>query len=193
LEQEVVSKDFTISTVDYPNVQFECETDNSDIHLSELSRSTDDGETRILFRLTVHNAAGLRTSSLIDLIPINVDLPKLTIPVYFHHLLGEQKQYLATSQINLGGIKRDENTAVKVYGDRTFLHNVHKVQALSKDDVVTVVSYAVPTADADFLEIILKIAGDYLKDHELIRGSLALFSSDDNVATIQASGIVVSE
>jgi uncharacterized protein YabN with tetrapyrrole methylase and pyrophosphatase domain len=63
-------------------------------------------------------------------------------------LTGEQKQWLATSQINLGEIKQNENITVKVYGDRTFLREVHKVWAVSKDDAMTVVSHAMPDSDS---------------------------------------------
>jgi len=189
LEQEVVSKDFTISTIDYPDIQFEFETNDSGLHLSELTRSTKDGETKILFRLTVHNANFFRTSSRIDLIPANVDSPMLTIPVYFQHLLGEQKQLLATSQINLSEIKRNENITVKVYGNRTFLRNVHKISAVSPDDAMTMVSHAMPTLDSDHLELILVFNENC---QGLFRGSLVLFSHDD-AATVQVSGIVVEE
>ena len=187
-DQEVVSKDFSISTVDYPDIQFEIDTNDPDVRLSELSRSSQSGETRILFQLIVQNANKSRTSSRIDLIPTNVDLPKLTVPVFYHHLSGSQKQYLATSQINLGEVKRNENLSVKVYGDRSFLRGVHKVLAVSQDDVISAVSHAMPT-DSDYLEVMVSITG-----HQgLVRGSLVLFSHDDNEATVQVSGIVVSE
>jgi len=186
--QEVVSRDFSISTVDYPDVQFELETDDSDLHISELSRSTYEGETRILFQLTVHNAQAFRTSSHLELIPTNVDLPKLTIPVFYHHLLGEPKQWLSTSQVNLGEIKRDVNITVKVYGDRNFLRNVHTVQAESKDDVITVVSHTTPVSDSDPLEVIITVGN--MSEQGLVRGSLTLFSHDDESVTVQASGIV---
>jgi len=188
LDQEVVTKDFSISTVDYPNVQFESELDDPDLRLSELSRSTQEGETRILFQLTLNNVNGFRTSSRIELIPTNVDLPKLIIPVFYHHLLGEQKQRLATSQINLGEIKQDEHVKVKVYGDQTFLRNVHKVQAVSKDGMITVISHTVPASDSDPLEMVVTIGN--VNDQRLVRGSLTLFSHDTEAATVQVSGIL---
>jgi len=188
LDQEVVSKEFSICTVDYPNIQFEFEADDPDLSLSELSRSTQEGETRILFQLTIHNAQKFRTSSLIELSPTNVDLPMMTIPVYYHHLLGEQKQWLATSQVNLGEIERGDHTKVKVYGNWTFLRNVYKIQATSKDDVVMVVSHAVPESDSEPLEVIVAVGN--LHDQGLVRGTLTLFSQDNESATVQVSGII---
>jgi len=44
-DQKVVSKDFIISTVDYPGIRFEFGTSDPDICLSELSRSSQGGET----------------------------------------------------------------------------------------------------------------------------------------------------
>ena len=188
LDQETVSKEFSISTIDYPNVQFEFETNDPDLHLSELSRSAQEGETKILLQLTVQNAQRLRTSSRIELIPTNEELPRLSIPVFYHHLWGEQKQWLATSQVNLGEIKQDEQITVKLYGSRTFLCNIHKVQAVSKDDVITVVSYTVPASDSDPLEVVITIAD--VDDQALVRGSLTLFSHDNESTTVQVSGIV---
>ena len=147
----------------------------------------------ILFQLTLHHANASRTSSRIELIPTNEDLPRLTIPVFYHHLLGEQKQYLATSQVNLGETRPGENVTVKVYGDHTFLRNVHKIRAVSKDDVITIVSHILPDSDSDPLEIVVTIGKDSSDYQELVRGSFTLFSHDDSEATVQVSGIVVSE
>ena len=192
-EQETTSREFSIGTVDYPNVQFEFGANDPDIRLSEISRSTQDGETRILFRLTRNNEDLFRTSARIELRPTNVDLPVLELPVYYNFLSGGQEHRLSTSQINLGGIKPKEEITVKVYGNQAFLRNVRRIQAVSRDDVIAVVSHAVPESDSDHLEIILMVSGDELNVHELVRGSITLFSHDDNVATVQVSGIVVPE
>jgi hypothetical protein len=189
-EQEFVSKDFTISTIDYPDIQFECKTSDSDVCLSELSRSTQEGETDVLFRVTVHNANGFCTSSSIDLIPTNVDLPRLIIPVYLHYLTGEHKQWLTTSQINLGEIKQNESVVAKVYGDGTFLWNVHRIHAESKDEGMTVVSFAMSSLDSDCLELFVVVGDNY---QGLFRGSLTLFSQDEDESTVRVSGIVVIE
>ena len=61
--QEFTTREFSISTVDYPDVQFNFDTNDPDIRLSELSRSTRGRETRILFQLTRRNADIFRTSA----------------------------------------------------------------------------------------------------------------------------------
>ena len=192
-DQEMTTREFSISTVDYPNVQFDFDTNDSDIHLSELSRSTQEGETKILFRLTRHNVDVVRTSARIELIPTNVDLPKLEIPVFYHIVFREQKQRLATSQINLGELQQGENITVKVYGDYYFLQNVHKVQAVSKDNVIEVVSYTVPVSGSDPLEIVVKVSEDSLNNDVIIRGSLTLFSHDSDEAIVKMNGIIIGE
>ncbi|MGL4944255.1 MAG: DUF1573 domain-containing protein [Thermoguttaceae bacterium] len=191
--QEVVSKDFSISTVDYPDVLFEFNTDDPSIDISELSRSVHGGETRIQFRITIHCMNQSHTSSRVDLMPVNAKLPKLTIPVFYHYLSGTQKQWLTTSQINLGEIKRKEHIKVKVYGDRFFLCGVYKVQAVSQDDVITVVSHDMPSVDIGLLEVVVIVNGDKPDHHGLVRGSLILFSNNKEEAAIQINGIVVLE
>jgi len=79
-----------------------------------------------------------------------------------------------------------------VYGDRSFLRGVHRVVAVSQDDVMSVVSHAMPT-DSNFLEVVVSINGHKLGHQELVRGNLVLFSHNDNEATVRVSGMIVSE
>jgi len=81
----------------------------------------------------------------------------------------------------------------KVYGDHTFLRNVRKIRAVSKDDMITIVSHILPDSDSDPLEIVVTIGKDSSDYQELVRGSFTLFSHNDSEATVQVSGIVVSE
>ena len=187
--QKIASKSFHISTIDYPDIQLECNTNAPDSCLSELYRSTQNGETKICFLLTVYNVGMLRTSFHMDIIPKNADLPKLTIPVFYYSLSREKKQLLATSQINLGEIKQDECIVVRIYGDRTFLRNIHKVCAASKNDALMVSSHIMPSSDSNYLEVFLIVNGNKLQDQELVRGDVTLFSSDNDEATVQVNGI----
>ncbi len=189
-DQKFLSKDFNIKTVDYPDVQFGIEASDQDITLAELSRSVQHGETSILFRLTVRNAVPSRTSSRISLTAKNADLPKLTIPIFYHYLSSKPEQWLTTSHINLGEVKPAGHVKVKIFGNRSFLRDVHRIQMTSNDDIMSVISYVKPL-DSDFLEVEISINGQ--KNSGLIHGSLALFSDDDSFATVSVSGLITSE
>ena len=180
---------FEVYTVDYPDVQFDWSQVDSSFTIKEISRTTKNNETVIKFFLLV-NIDHAETNTLdLTLIPIDMSITPLTVPVYWYtegnHMF---MPTLKTQAINLGAVLPNEKREIGIYGDPDLIYIINQVCFVGSPDGISLT--LVPSHDEMSDAVFVMFQFPDLQENQVVEGHVKITTIGKKEIKVPVSGLV---